>query len=86
MNTDRKGLTPPEVASLYGVEPAKVIAWIRAGELPAVNLATRPDARRPRYRIREADLDVFEQRRAVKPPSPPATRRPRRTSERVFFS
>lgn len=81
---NRRGLTPPEVASLYGVEPAKVIAWIRSGELPAINLATRADAKRPRYRIREADLDVFEQVRLAKRP-PRSTRRPRRSTERVFF-
>jgi excisionase family DNA binding protein len=32
--------TPPEIARRLGVGPEKVLAWIRSGELAAVNLAT----------------------------------------------
>lgn len=57
-------LTPPQLAKLWGVTPEKVIAWIRAGELPAFNVAETMGSR-PRYRISREDLDTFKARRAV---------------------
>jgi len=66
--------TPPQLARRYGISPDKVLAWIRSGELRAVNVATRPFGR-PRYVIPEAAIADFETRRAVSPLAP----RPRRT-------
>ncbi len=65
----KRMLTPPELAAEWGVEHAKVLAWIRSGELRAVNLATNPRGR-PRWHIDRAEVRAFEQRRAavVKPP------------------
>jgi excisionase family DNA binding protein len=60
----RTKLTPPEVAARYGISPDKVLAWIRAGELRAVNIATRPTGK-PRWLIDEADLAAFETRRTA---------------------
>ncbi len=37
----RTKLTPPEVAKAWGISPEKVLAWIRSGELRAVNVATK---------------------------------------------
>lgn len=81
----KKKLTPPEVAKLFGVEPGKVIAWIRSGELRAIDGATRR-GQRPRFLIDVDDLAAFERSRAVVPPSAPAPRR-RRSSGQVteFF-
>lgn len=62
-------LSPREVAALFGISPDKVLAWIHSGELQAVNVATRPGGR-PRWRIDQADLMAFEQRRAATPPAP----------------
>ncbi len=62
--TDRELLTPPQVAEMYGVQAGKVIAWIRNGELRAINLATRPRGR-PRWRIDRRDLEAFEAGRAA---------------------
>jgi transposase len=61
-------LTPPELAKRYGVEPSKVIAWIKAGELRAVNIATKATGR-PRYIIDEQDVAAFEEQRAAKRPA-----------------
>ena len=66
-------MTPPEVADRYGVDPAKVIGWIRKGALRAVNVGD--GARRPRYRIAPADLAAFEASRTVTPPVPRVRRR-----------
>jgi excisionase family DNA binding protein len=71
-----RGRTPPEVAKELGVEPSKIIAWIRQGELRAINVATRPTGR-PRYRIDEEAIEEFLHRRATKPPTPAPPRRQR---------
>jgi len=76
-------LTPPQVASRLRVSPEKVIAWIRAGELRAIDVATR-GSRRPRYRIDPADLVAFENGRAVVARPAPSRRR-RRSPEVIEF-
>jgi excisionase family DNA binding protein len=67
-------LTPPEVANRLGVEPAKVISWIKRGELVAVDLVERTGGR-PRYRIRREALEQFLERRSTKPPEPAPVRK-----------
>lgn len=69
-------LTPPELASRLRVKAAKVINWIRSGELRAIDLATR-GSRRPRYRISPEAVAEFERRRSAAPlPRPIRRRRP----------
>ncbi len=67
-------VTPPELARQWGIDVAKVLKWIKSGELRAVNLATRRDGR-PRYAIDQADIAIFEASRAVQPPTPRMRRR-----------
>lgn len=59
-------LTPPELAERLRIDPGKVIAWIRAGELRAANVATSRGGR-PRWRISELDLETFLASRAAIP-------------------
>lgn len=66
--------TPPEVGGRYGVDPGKVIHWIKTGQLRAINAARDPNGR-PRYLVDIVDLLDFERQRAVTPPEPPAPRR-----------
>ena len=49
-NEKSDSLTPPQVARRLGVNPDKVLSWIRSGELSAVNVTTKPGGR-PKYRI-----------------------------------
>jgi excisionase family DNA binding protein len=70
-------LTPPQVAKRLGVSPDKILAWIRKGELAATNVAAGHGGR-PRYRISEEDLAVFQKRRQ---PSKPTTTPPRRRTK-----
>jgi excisionase family DNA binding protein len=72
-------LTPPQIAKRLGVNPDKVLTWIRNGELEAFNAATRPDSQRPRYRVTEEALLAFQARRAVGPQKPIARRRKKAT-------
>lgn len=55
----RQKLTPPELASRWGIGTDKVLSWIRSGELRAIDASTRR-GRRPRYLIDEADVVAFE--------------------------
>jgi len=79
-----RALTPPQIAQRYGVKADKVLVWIRSGELRAVNVAARPTGR-PRWRITEADLVIFENRRTARPPAPAARRRRKDPSVIEFF-
>ncbi len=67
-------VTPPEYAKRLGVSPDKVISWIRSGQLRAMDGSTVPGGR-PRYLIDEADIQAFEQSRAVTPPNKRIRRR-----------
>jgi hypothetical protein len=82
----RAKLTPPQVAARYGVSPEKVLTWIHAGDLRAVNVATRATGR-PRWLVDEADLIAFEQRRQanVAGPARPARRRARQMDVIEFY-
>jgi hypothetical protein len=79
-----RAITPPEIARRYGIKPDKVLGWIKAGELRAVNVAARPTGR-PRWRITEADLLVFENRRAAKAPPPVDRRRQQKDPSVIEF-
>ena len=73
--------TPHAVADAWGISPDKVVAWIRAGELRAINAATRIGSR-PRYLIDVDDLAAFEAMRSIQPLTP--TRRRRRHNQDVI--
>lgn len=75
----KKKLTPPEVAKLFGVEPGKIIAWIKSGELRAIDGATRRGGR-PRYLVDVADIEAFERARQIVPERASAPRRKRSDS------
>jgi hypothetical protein len=83
MRSERIKLTPPELARRWGVSPDKVLAWIRAKELRAINAALRSNGR-PRYLIDELDIEDFERRRGVSP-SVRSTRRKRAQEVIEFF-
>ena len=68
---------PPELASRWGISPEKVIAWIRNGELRAIDASSRRGQGRPRFLIDEADIAAFERSREVVPVVK-STRRKRR--------
>ena len=59
-------LSPPAVAERYGVDPSKIIGWIKRGELRAIDVSACPGGR-PRYRISPADLAIFEASRSAAP-------------------
>jgi hypothetical protein len=79
----RRTWTPPEFAKWLRVAEEKVLGWIRAGELRAVNVAAR-NCRRPRYRIDQLAIDEFLAARTVNPPLKMA-RRGRQLTEIIAY-
>ena len=74
-----RSLTVKQVAENLQLSDEQVLAWIKAGDLQATNVATGKV--RPSWRISPAQLAAFERRRASVPAtaeSPP----PRRTRRR----
>jgi excisionase family DNA binding protein len=55
-----------QVAEQLGVSRETVVGLIRSGQLEAINVSLSPSSRRPRYRITEQALRLFEEQRAVR--------------------
>ncbi len=69
--------TISQVADRYGVGTHTVLAWIRSGELRAVQCGRRIDSRKPRWRITAEAIKEFELLRSAAPPQPRTRRRKR---------
>jgi excisionase family DNA binding protein len=78
-----RGYTPAELARLLRVSPDRIRAWIRSGELGAVNTAPGRLAR-PRFVVLPRHLEEWERRRSAGP-APRPQRRRRRTAEVDYF-
>lgn len=85
MDASIRFLTPPEVARRYGVAPQKVLAWIRSGELAAVNVASCMTGR-PRYAVSPAALAEFEAARAARTARRRTARKPRLAATENYFA
>jgi hypothetical protein len=70
-----------EVAHRYKVNEDKVRAWIKRGELAAVNTSSIMCGK-PQLRVLPEALAEFERRRAVAKPAP---KRPRRCRDEIDF-
>jgi hypothetical protein len=78
-----RGLTVRDVAKRYRVSPDKVRAWIRRGELAALNTADAASPK-PRFIIVPESLERFERGRSAAEPKP-APRRKRKPIAIDFF-
>ena len=67
MSLDLRSYSTTEVAELLGTSIGRVGQMIRSGELVAFDARLTPGSRRPRFRIRPADLEDFLRRRKVRP-------------------
>jgi excisionase family DNA binding protein len=76
-------LTPPQIAERLGIDAHKVVAWIAAGQLVAVNVSD--GAKRPRWRIAPEALEQFLRRRQSKPAAAPVRRRQQPKDVIEFF-
>jgi predicted site-specific integrase-resolvase len=56
---DSRYYNPTTASNVLEVDVEQVLRWIHSGELPAFNVAKSLDAKRPTWRIAEADLAKF---------------------------
>lgn len=75
-------LSPPQVAKMMGVKPDKILYWIHAGLLPAVNVAKK-EGGRPQFAVTPAGLDIFSMRRTTQTPVKVKRARPK-SSGKVY--
>lgn len=59
--------TVKQVCEHYGVTEHTVLAWIRSGDLKALNVAPA-NGRRPKWRITDKAIEDFERARSTYPP------------------
>ena len=67
-------ISPPQYAKRLGVDPSKVLTWIKQGELRAFNAATNLNGQ-PRFRIPLDAICEFEARRSATAPAEPVRRK-----------
>lgn len=54
-----------EVADTLGVHRATVLAWIKAGDLPAVNVTVGDNAKKNHFRIKRIEFEAFVAKRST---------------------
>lgn len=79
-----RALTIRDLCERYGVSEHTVLAWIKSGELRAINVGRRSGGKKPRWRITPEALATFEALRTHDPP-PPRTRRKKQPPEIIQF-
>lgn len=75
-----------DIAERHGVSVRTVTKWITTGELKGICVSKNPRSKKPRYRVREVDLELFETGRMPTPPAPRAPRRKREQGIIEFYS
>ncbi len=73
-----------QIAERFHVGEHTVLAWIRLGELQAVDVSRTPGGK-PRWRITDDARLAFELLRSAAPPAKPARRRRKPPSDVVSF-
>tara|TARA_R100000808_G_C2089653_1_gene110522 strand:+ start:335 stop:595 length:261 start_codon:yes stop_codon:yes gene_type:complete len=69
-----KLLSIQDLADEYGASAETFRAWIRNGELKAVNMSRSTKSKRPRFMVRESDLEEFFEKRTTADVDRPARR------------
>jgi excisionase family DNA binding protein len=77
-------LSVQDLCDRYRVSEHTVLAWIRSGELRAVNVGRHLGAKKPRWRITQEALEAFELSRTPTPP-PPRMRRKKKLGDAIKF-
>lgn len=78
------GFTVRDLCRRWRIGPDKVRAFLRRGELVAVNVAATAVAGKPQWRVTAESVAQFETRRSSVPP-PPRLRRRKRTSAVDYY-
>jgi hypothetical protein len=75
--------SPPQLAQQIGVDASKIIIWIRAGQLNAINVAANLGGR-PRYRVDPQEWAAFLAQRSTAP-APKPVRSKKAAFQRKYF-
>jgi excisionase family DNA binding protein len=73
-----------QIAERFAVGQHTVLAWIRSGELAAVNVGRQPGGK-PHWRITSEALLAFELLRSAQPIEPQPRRRRKRQDDAIAF-
>jgi len=74
-----------QVAERFGVGQHTVLAWVKSGELAAINVARRPGGK-PHYRVTSDAIRAFELLRSSETAAPPPRRgRRRKKTDAIAF-
>lgn len=73
-----------DLSERYDVTMRTVVAWIRSGNLRAVNVARKSGTTKPRWRVTQEALIAFEEARTPTP-APFRTSRRRRPTDVIEF-
>jgi hypothetical protein len=84
ISANPRGYTVRDVARYFRVGRARILTWIRSGELKALNTAAAVCGR-PRFVVTPEALSDFERRRQAITPTKSAPRRTKRTLKVDFF-
>jgi hypothetical protein len=79
----RRSYSVAELAERWRIGQDKVLAFIRKGDLVAVNVAAHTSGR-PQWRVTPEEVARFESKRTSAPPPKP-TRRKRATGKKDWF-
>jgi excisionase family DNA binding protein len=82
--TDLRTYTVADLTERFGVGEHTVLAWIRSGELKAMNVGRTLGGKKPRWRISAEAVESFELRRTPAP-APVKARRKRRDASVIEF-
>jgi transposase len=78
-------MTVKDIIARYCVSEGTVLAWIKRGELRAINVGRQAGSKKPRWRITPEALGAFEQLRTPSPPVPRMRRRKRPVDVIEFY-
>lgn len=81
---DQKYYSIQEACKLLACDDETILAQIHSGELPAVNIAKRVDAKRPTWRISEAELGRWLLKRGNAPKQVVAPKQAKRRVPKQF--
>jgi excisionase family DNA binding protein len=81
---EARGHTVPELARTLRVSRDKIRAWIRAGQLEAINTAAAR-CRKPRYVVLPHQLEAFVKRQKAGSPERPARARRKKPADFVDY-
>lgn len=73
-----------DISKRWSCKTEKVSYFIESGQLIAINVASNPKGRKPRWRITQEALDNFERMRSTVPAPKPIPRQRRRANETMI--